>query len=215
MHRSLGTRPRARDGTTIPILKSVVRLHLDGEDVLLEAFLDLTERKRAEVALHRSEAKFRTLYDSTSDAVMLLDENGFFDCNKAALQVFGAGDKADFCSSHPADLSPAKQPCGTDSLTLANQQIATALEKGSLRFEWTHERLDSGEVFAADVLLNALELDGRRVLQAVVRDVSERKRVEQKIKDYASLWSSTIMNCGASTSPPKPRREPRASFSPT
>ena len=178
-----------RDGTTLPVETStaVIRDAQGRPQAVMGIIRDITDRKQAEMALHRSEVKFRTLYDSTSDAVMLLDENGlFFDCNRAALQIFGSPDKTDFCNRHPADLSPVKQPCGMDSRTLANRQLATAMEKGSNRFEWTHKRFDSGEVFAAEVLLNALELDGRQVVQAVVRDVSERKQAEQQIKDYAS-----------------------------
>ena len=52
-------------------------------------FNDITEHKRAENALCRSETKFRAIYDLTSDAVMLLDEKGFFDCNNAAIAMFG------------------------------------------------------------------------------------------------------------------------------
>ena len=83
---------------------------------------------------------------------------------------------------HPVDLSPATQPDGTDSITLANKQIATAMEKGSNRFEWMHKRVDGSE-FPAEVLLNALQLEGRNVLQAVVRDITERKQTEQQLKD--------------------------------
>jgi PAS domain S-box-containing protein len=132
-------------------------------------------------ALQRSETKFRNLYDSTSDAVTLLDEKGFFDCNKATLTVFGCADRDEFCSKHPADLSPPRQPCGTDSLTLANQQIAIAIEKGSNYFEWMHKRADTGKEFPADVLLNSMELDGKLVLQAVVRDITERKQNEKEL----------------------------------
>ena len=89
------------------------------------------ERYQIAEALRRSETKFRTLYDSTSDAVMLLDEKGFFDCNPAALAMFGCATREEFCSKHPADVSPPVQPDGTDSRTLANQQIATAMEKGA------------------------------------------------------------------------------------
>ncbi len=138
-----------------------------------------------EEALQRSETKFRTLYDSTSDAVMLLDEKSFLDCNQATLAIFGCATPEEFCTKHPADLSPPQQPGGTDSLVLANQMIATAMEKGSNHFEWIHKRNDSGETFYADVLLNAMELDGKPVVQAVVRDISERKHLEEKIQQMA------------------------------
>jgi len=144
---------------------------------------EIAERKEAEEALRRSETKFRTLYDSTSDAVMLLGENGFFDCNLAALRIFGCATRGEFCSKHPADLSPPMQPDGTDSRTLANQQVATGMEKGRHQFEWMHKRADTGEVFAADVLLSAMELDGKRVLCATVRDITERRRTENRLAE--------------------------------
>ena len=128
--------------------------------------------------MRRSETKFRTLYDSTGDAVMLLDKRGFFDCNRATLAAFGCTSLEEFCSKHPADLSPANQPCGTGSLELANQHIATALHDGGCRFEWVHRRVDSGEDFPAEVLLSAMQLDGTRVLQATVRDITQRKKAE-------------------------------------
>jgi PAS domain S-box-containing protein len=140
------------------------------------------ERTRAEAALRESEDKFRTLYESTSDAVMLLDEKGFFDCNAATLRIFGCANREEFCSKHPADLSPPMQPCGNDSMTLANARIASAQRDGSCSFEWMHRRVD-GAVFPAEVLLNALEFGGRRVLQAVVRDITERKSAEAALRD--------------------------------
>ncbi len=148
----------------------------------LQNLTGTTERKRAEEELHSSETKYRTLYNSTRDAVMLLDEKSFFDCNEATLRIFGCKDMAEFCSKHPADLSPHHQPCGTDSMTLANARITTAFQTGSNHFEWLHRRTD-GEDFPAEVLLSALELDGRPVLQAVVRDITERKRTEEELRE--------------------------------
>jgi PAS domain S-box-containing protein len=144
-------------------------------------FQDITERKRIEEALVRSETKFRTMYQSSTDAVMMLDEKNFRDCNEATIRTFGCRDKAEFCSKHPADCSPAFQPCGTDSLTLANRQIAKALESGSNRFEWVHKRLDTGKNFPAEVLLSRMTLDERTVLQATVRDITERKQAEAEL----------------------------------
>jgi len=145
---------------------------------------DITQRKNAEDTLHKSETKLRTLYESTSDAVMLLDEKGFFDCNNAALQMFGCESGEVFCSKHPTDLSPVMQPGGPDhpegieSSVLANMHIGIAMEQGSHRFEWVHQRVDNGKSFDVEVLLNAMELDGKSVLQATVRDITERKQAE-------------------------------------
>ena len=152
------------------------------------------ERYQIAEALRRSETKFRTLYDSTSDAVMLLDEKGFFDCNPAALAMFGCATREEFCTKHPADVSPPTQPDGADSRTLANQRIATALEKGANRFEWMHKRADTGKIFPAEVLLNAMELDGKPVLQAVVRDITARKQAEEELRNSRALYFSLVEN---------------------
>ncbi len=142
----------------------------------------LDKQLQGEEALARSEMKFRTLYDSNSDAVMLQDEQRFFHCNQATLKIFGCATQEEFCSKRPEDVSPPVQPDGTDSLTLADQQIATAMENGSHHFEWMHRRADTGETFPSEVLLSAMVLDGKTVIQATVRDITERKRAEAALR---------------------------------
>ena len=145
-------------------------------------FNDITERQRAEDALRRSETKFRAIYQLTSDALMLSDDSGFINCNQAAMKMFGCATREEFCSHSPGSMSPPRQPCGADSFTLAARHIARAMETGSDHFEWVHKRLDNGETFSADVLLSAMELDGKKVIQAVVRNISERKKAEDALR---------------------------------
>lgn len=159
--------------------------------------IDITDRKRAEAqkskliaSLQESEHKFRSLYEATSDAVMLLNEEMFFDCNFATLKMFGCSQKEDLYGKHPMDLSPPVQPNGEESKTLSQQKIAAALETGSCRFDWVHKRLDGSE-FPAEVLLNSLEINGEKFLQAVVRDITDRKRDEDQIK--ASLAEKEVL----------------------
>ncbi len=117
-------------------------------------------------------SRYRLLFEANSDAIMILDEQGFEDCNTATLQLFGCQEKKEFLNKHPAELSPPTQPDGTDSFTLAQQRIATAFKEGSLQFEWIHRRLD-GSDFHASVSLNVIPAGDRPKLQATVRDVTE------------------------------------------
>ncbi len=185
-------------GLVIVVLGALAFLFM--VDPMIRGLAERTaERKQAEEALRESEAKFRTLYESSSDAVMLLDAQGFFGCNPATLAMFGCATQEEFDSKHPADLSPPTQPDGTDSMTLANERIATAMKEGSLRFEWMHRRT-SGEDFPADIALTAMKLGGRRVLQALVRDITDRKRAEEELResrDYlqdvtSSMWDAVF-----------------------
>ena len=92
--------------------------------------------------LRESEEKYRGLYESSSDAVMLLDENHYLDCNQSTLRVFGVSSKEEFCRKHPADFSPPPQPSGQRSVELANERIRPSLHEGSNRFEWMHQCAD-------------------------------------------------------------------------
>ena len=188
-----------RDGTPVYLsVRSIV--HKGENDNILGitgTATDISDRKRAEAqktqliaSLQESERKFRSLYEATSDAVMLLDEKGFFDCNRATLKMFACKDQQEFCSKHPMEFSPSFQPGGEDSISLAKQQINRALETGSNRFEWVHQRLDNS-TFPAEVLLSAMEIDSKKVLQVVVRDITERKRDEEEIK--ASLAEKEVL----------------------
>ncbi|RKX25479.1 MAG: hypothetical protein DRP47_09760 [Candidatus Zixiibacteriota bacterium] len=174
------------DGTPITIMISSHYYHDKKGNILgVEGiFSDITKHKLAEEQLRESEKKFRTLYDSSSDAVMLLDEKGFFDCNSATLEMFGCKTRKEFCSYHPAELSPPNQPDGSDSMTLAQEHMKIAMEEGSTRFDWIHQRTNQ-KPFPAEVLLNRMNLGERQMLQAVVRDITDRKQSEWELEKYA------------------------------
>jgi len=173
----------ARDGTERPISDSCAPIRNREHHVVgvVLVFRDVTQEYADQRAVRRSETKFRTLYDSSSDAIMLLNEQGLFDCNHTSLTLFGCESRHEVYSRHFADLSPPQQPCGTASRILANQHIATARAAGHHRFEWLHQRADSGDLFPAEVVLTAMELDGIPVLQVVVRDISKRKQAEEAL----------------------------------
>jgi len=126
--------------------------------------------------------RLKAIYDGSNDAVMLLTERGFFDCNQRTLDMFGVSNKADFIACHPSNLSPQYQPDGVDSHTAAGRRIQAAFETGESRFEWMHAKMD-GTTFPAEVLLSAFDYDGERVLQATVRDITKRKRIERELHD--------------------------------
>lgn len=176
----------SKDGSRYPVLLNGMLMHdMTGRKLIWSIVENITERKQIEQSLRNSESKFRTLYDSSSDAVMLLDDQGFFDCNQSALRMFGCNTVAEFCRHHPADLSPLEQPCGTNSLILAQQKITTALGKGQLRFEWLHKNIETDQSFPVEVLLSAMVLNEKPVLQATVRDITERKVAEAEIQKLA------------------------------
>ena len=146
-----------------------------------------SELEEASKKAQASEARYRTLFEGSSDAIMTLDANYFLDCNEATLKMFGYASKKEFIALHPADVSPPKQPSGQDSKAAVDQHIAEALTKGTASFEWVHRR-HNGENFPAEFLLTALEVDGQKILQATVRDISDRQKAQKALADSETQY---------------------------
>ncbi|MCP4605266.1 MAG: response regulator [Proteobacteria bacterium] len=143
---------------------------------------DITDRKRVEEALHKNEEKYRTLFESSKDAILILDPGaGYLDCNHAALEMFGVSSKEEFLKLNPAFLSPEYQPNGLLSAEQAEERIRKTLKDGSNSFEWTHKQVD-GREFQAHVLATRLNLGDRVLLQETIRDITDRKQAEKAYK---------------------------------
>ena len=170
-----------KDGTTFPVLVKVVPIVSENKVIGLRGLsIDISERKKAEEKLKESEEKYQTTFETSMDALMLLDNKGFFDCNKATLGMFGCRSVHEFTKFHPADLSPPTQPDGTSSINAAKSHIQKAFQTGTDHFFWIHKRKD-GTTFPADVFLTRMKLKGQEVLQSSVRDITERKNSEEAL----------------------------------
>jgi len=156
----------------------------EGELVLV-TFEDITARREAEKIQLENEQRYRTLFESSRDAIMMLEPPDwlFTAGNPATVEMFGCRDEEHFTSMGPWEVSPEHQPDGTSSPEKAKRMIETAMETGKNFFEWTHRRV-SGEDFPATVLLSRIQLKGKTLLQATVRDITERKTTEEELERH-------------------------------
>ncbi len=186
-------RLRAKDGSYRWLQDLAAAVERDAGGRPLRAFGtldDITARKQAADELQESERKYRLLFETSLDALMILapPDWRFVEGNPSAVAMFRARDEAEFTSRAPWQLSPPTQPDGRPSAQAAKQRIEQALRAGGNRFDWLHQRLD-GERFEATVVLTPFEWKGETLLQATVRDVSERRHAEQ---EYRTILEAAI-----------------------
>jgi len=176
-----------KDGTVrrVEILGTLVG------DRALVFFEDITERKRTEEALRESEERFREVFAKSADSIVLLDEGRVIDCNDATVRLFGVSSKEDIIEMSPKEVSPERQPCGRLSSEMAQEVIDLACRKGSHQFEWTNRRWDGSE-FTVEVRLTAIHLGGRTILHSLSRDITERKRAEEALRQEKGFSEATI-----------------------
>ncbi len=181
-----------RDITEQNRLEAELRKHRDRLETLvkqrtIDLEQEIAERKQTEI-------KFKTLFESNADAVLLLNKNGFIDCNQAALDLFGCNQKEELTKISPESLSPKFQENGRLSTKMVIVALEKAFKTGSNQFEWIHKNMRTGESFPADVLLNHMILNGEDVLQAVVRDITQRRESEEALRRSEEKYRGMIEN---------------------
>jgi PAS domain S-box-containing protein len=154
---------------------------------LSQAFDQMIDKvKDSEWKLTSSEERYRSLFEHANDAILLIEEGGIIDCNHKTEELFGAG-RGQIIRRMPSDLSPKTQPDGMDSREKEQNLIGRALSGEAIRMEWQSQRFD-GKPIDTEVAINRLIIDGRPVLMAIVRDITERKRAEGALaKAYDEL----------------------------
>ena len=156
---------------------------------------DITEKKKAEDELKESEEKYKTLYESSSDAIMTLFPPSwkFTSGNPSTIILFNTKNEKEFASLEPWQLSPKYQPDGELSTTKAKKMIGIAMKKGSNFFEWTH-CTKQGKPFPATVLLTRINWKNKTGLQATVRDISSLKKAEDALKESEEKFRNFFEN---------------------
>jgi PAS domain S-box-containing protein len=137
---------------------------------------DVTSKKQAEETILQERERYQVLFENSADGILLMTDV-FEDCNNAALRIFGCT-KEEIIGHHPAEFSPEYQPDGSNSIIKSNEKIKLALSGEPQKFYWQHKR-KNGELVDVEVALNSVILQGKKLLQATLRDITERLYAER------------------------------------
>lgn len=158
---------------------------------------NLDELMRQEQAIRESEEKFKTLFESAGDAIFIMDDTVFLDCNRQTEKIFRCT-RNQIIGHSPAIFSPERQPDGQISVKKAKEKIDAAFLGEPQTFDWVHTHYN-GTPFNAEVSLNRVKVQGTYYLQAVVRDITERKQAEEALHLFKDLVEHSSDAIGMST----------------
>jgi len=149
----------------------------DSQDCILGMFYDVTDKVNAQQALLDNEEKYRQLYEAESDAIFLIDnESGnILEVNDAATVMYGFSKEELLCKKN-SDLSaePEKTKQVTRSTPIIKEQI--------ISIPIRYHKKKNGTIFPVEITGRFFEWHGRSVHIAAIRDITERKKVEEALK---------------------------------
>ena len=152
-----------------------------GPERLQGTVQDITDRKNAEEQLYARETMFENVFNASEDAILILDDGYFIECNDAAVRMLHASGREEVLSTSPWDLSPERQSDGESSKEKSLEMIRLAYEKNFHRFEWVYRRVDGVE-FPVEVTLTPTRMKNRQVLHVVWNDITERKKQQDDLR---------------------------------
>ena len=183
---SVEARVRRRDGTWMWVeMRGKAIVGLDGKTVIAAYSRDITDRKRLQERLKRSEEYYKSLLRGSSDLVTVIDESGRL--------VFASDSVEQILGYRPAEVvgRRAYKYLHQDDVALALQRFAQASELNSPLTELRVRRKDGTWNSCEGTGRSVASPDGRKLVLIITRDISERRRLDREHALLAAIVESS------------------------
>lgn len=183
---------KRKDGTTFPMDLAVSEFRLETGRYFTGIVRDITARKRSEQELREAEARMRSVVDHVIDGIITIDESGqVATFNPAAERVFGFS-ASEVIGRNVKMLMPEPYHGEHDSYLSNFLTTGTAKIIGIGRE--VVGRRKSGSTFPMELAVSAFSLGEHRYFTGIVRDISERKVAEARLRDTADELSRSNLD---------------------
>jgi PAS domain S-box-containing protein len=145
---------------------------------------NITEKKRIEEALKVSMSRYRNIFKAAGDAIFVLEDLKFVECNPKFLTLFKCTEDQ-IIGQHAGIISPERQPNGKYSKDEIEKIFTDLLSTGSQTFEWENQNFD-GQPVHTTVSLSLLETDSKVLIHGIVHDITDRKRNQKELESRAN-----------------------------
>ena len=154
---------------------------------------DITDRKLAEEALKVSEANYRQLFAAEPDAIIITDSETkrIVDVNQAALKLYGCS-YDEICGRPAITLSAEPQKSKKHLQQIFSQESFDGIREVVQRL---HKSKD-GRIFPVEIATGFFTGDGRKIICAIMRDISKRKRLEDELAAEKERLAVTLRSIG-------------------
>ncbi len=137
------------------------------------------ELKLTNLLLATNEKKYRLLFETSRDGLLIMKDNTIVDCNNSAIEIFESG-RDKIIGKKLLELSSSEQAHGVSSDRELQRRIDLANQGNPQTFEWLHTKI-SGMSFYCEDSINLIEISNEQYLQVIIRDIDDRKIAEEAL----------------------------------
>ncbi|MEJ2746043.1 MAG: PAS domain S-box protein, partial [bacterium] len=180
------TRELRKDRSHLPVEVSCTLVEINGQPRVIAIVRDISERKAVEGTLRESEERFRKIFDNFKDGILIGDEDGnIIDANRSACDMFDYP-KEEICARTIKDIVAAE-------LQVPSRESLEEWQNNARYVETIGVRRDGASV-PIEIGNSLVEIGGQRRMISIVRDISERKQVGEKLSKSELKYRTLLEN---------------------